>query len=151
MIDREHYKTFTVMIILYFIVYNDHSFLSYQETRQIFPVLQMPNMLINDKYSSYTSKFCNIGILIDNFKTYQGWSSNRGKSFPFCFLMRDEATNRTLEQRLIVMLFIYQIMGKYLMLQDLLIFWLFEMVKQNLCMRLSLNYWRKCIECLSTK
>lgn len=37
-------------------------------------------------------------------------------------------------------LFIYQIIGNDIMLQDLLSFWLFKMVQQNLCMRLSLDY-----------
>ena len=57
MIDREQLIIIIVMKTLYFVVWNDCSILSYQDTCQLLSLLHTSNMLINNEYGSYTLRY----------------------------------------------------------------------------------------------
>ena len=63
MVDRKQSRIITMMKVLYFTVWNDRSILTYQDTCQLLSLLQIPNMLINDEYDSYTSKYVTLEFL----------------------------------------------------------------------------------------
>ena len=102
MVDREQSRIITVMKILYFTVWNDRSILTYQYTCQLFSLLQTSNMPINDEYGSYTSGYATLEFLWAISKYLNDRLLSEAQSSPFFSLMIDEATDRTLEQYLIV-------------------------------------------------
>ena len=103
MVDREQSRIIIiVMKILYFIVWNDRSILTYQDTCQLLSLLQTPNMHVNDEYGSYTSGYAALELLWAISKYLNGGLLLEAQSSPFFSLMIDEATDRTLEQHLIV-------------------------------------------------
>jgi hypothetical protein len=112
MIDREQLRIITVMKVLYSTIWNNRSILTYQDTCQLLSLLQTPNMLVNDEYGSYTSGYAALEFLWAISKYLNDKLLSEAQSSSFFSLMMDEATDRTLEQHLIVYVFYLSNNGK---------------------------------------
>ena len=81
-----------MMTTLYFTVKNDCLILSFQETCRLLSILRTPTMPINDEYGSYTLGYATLEFLWAILKHVNDGFSAEAQSFPFHFLMVDEAT-----------------------------------------------------------
>ena len=102
MINREYTRLITCMKILYFTIQKDRSILSYEDTCQLLRDLHTPEMLVNDDYGAYTSKYAALEFLWAISEHIRDKLLTQSCGFLGFSLMVDESTDMTLEQHLIM-------------------------------------------------
>ena len=104
MVDREKARILTVMILLYFVVYNDLPLLQYVEQCRIHALLSTSDMPASAEYSSYTNVTSRMGFLNAIFEHLRESLLSEVKLSPCYSILIDESIDRTCESHLIVYL-----------------------------------------------